>query len=100
MSSPGCWCSVAPAREGAAAHQLAGQRMAHDAFRQARAFDERLEVDAGVDAHLFAQEDEVLRADVARSARMAGKGAAAQAAAGAVESVHPELQADQRIRHR
>jgi hypothetical protein len=48
--------------------------------------DERVEVDAGRDAHLLAHEGEVLGADVAGRAGVAREGAAAQAGAGAVEA--------------
>src|SRR6185312_5867085 len=67
------------ASEAAALHHRAGQRMADHIFGEIGAGDERFEIDAGLDAHLVAHEDEVLGADIARRALVPGEGAAAEA---------------------
>ena len=55
-----------PARlQAAALHDRARQRVADDVLGKPRALDQRLEIDAGRDAHLVAHEDQVLGADVA-----------------------------------
>ena len=68
-------------------HDAAHQRPADDVLGQARGLDQCLQVDAGFDAQLVAQEDHVLSADVARGvARLvAGEGASAQAGHGGIE---------------
>ena len=58
----------------AALHHRAGQRMADHVLGEPRAFDERLEIDSGRDPHLVAHEDEILGADIAGGALVAGEG--------------------------
>src|SRR5262245_56818054 len=80
-----CLAALEPAcdvvREGVAAvgltglHDLARQRAADDRLHPARDGDERVEVDAGLDAHRVQAVDEVLRAHVAGGAGREGAAA-------------------------
>src|SRR5262249_8372095 len=79
-------------REAAAELDRARQRMADDVFGKARALEQLVEIEAGIDAHLLAHEHQVFRADVARGALVAGEGAAAEARVAGVEAVHAHLQ--------
>src|SRR5208283_4825826 len=59
---------LAPERiQTAGVDQFARQLMPDDLLRQTADLDQRVEVDTGLDAHLLAQQDQFLRADVARS---------------------------------
>src|SRR3712207_9133244 len=72
-----------PARERPRAVDAAGQLAAQRALEPLRDADQRLEVDARLDALALEQVDEVLRGDVPRRARR--ERAAAEAADGRVE---------------
>ena len=57
-----------------------------------------VEIDAGLDAHLLAHEDEVLGADVARGALVTGERAAAEPRDARVEHVHAHFERRVRVR--
>ena len=59
--------------------------MADQLLGELRGLDQRVEVDAGVDAHLAAGEHQILGADVAGRTLVPGEGAAAEAADRGVE---------------
>src|SRR6516164_700170 len=71
--------------------ELARQRMPDDAFRQTPDLDQRIDVDAGVDAHLLAQEHKLFGAYIAGRALVCREGAAAEAADGGIEAAHAHL---------
>jgi len=75
-------------------HDLARQGTPDDLLGQARCPDEPVQVDARLDAQLVAQLHHVLGADIARGLHIGviAERAAAQAADGAVEQIHPFLQ--------
>ena len=62
-------------------------------FGHAADLDQRVEIDAGVDAHLLAEQHQFLGADIAGRALLTGEGAAAEPADGRVELRHAELAA-------
>ena len=74
--------------------------MADDALGHAADLDQRVEIDAGADAHLLAEQHVFLGADIARRALRPREGAAAEAAHRAVELRHAEAQAGMRVRDR
>ena len=76
--------------------QVAGQRAAQHLLRPARAADQRLQVDAGLDAHLVQHRDEVLGGDVA--GRAARHRAAAELAERALERVDAGLERGEHVR--
>src|SRR5690242_17549097 len=63
--------------EVAARLELARKRVADHALRELAGLDHRVQVDAGADAQLLAEEDQVLRSDVARGALVGRERAAA-----------------------
>ena len=67
----------------------AGQWMANDLFSEPAAFDQCLQIDAGVDAHFLAHEDEIFRADIAGRAFLTGKRTATQTAHCRVKNDRP-----------
>src|SRR5438034_6196229 len=69
--------SSAKSCQGAALHHRAGQRVADHVFGKARAFDQSVEIDPGLDAEFVAEKNKILRADVAGGALMAGERTAA-----------------------
>src|SRR5258708_8200143 len=71
--------SLAGRLERAAAHNVAGQGPADNVLGQARDLDQALDVEPGLNAHILAQEGEVLGADVAGRAVGCGERAAAEA---------------------
>src|SRR5260370_28436913 len=75
--------------------QLARQGMADDRLGKARAFDQAVEIDAGLDAELAAEEDDLLAADIASGRLVSGEGTAAETAEAAVEMIdaldHPAI---------
>lgn len=66
--------------------------MPHHILGEARALDQRVEVDASLDAKLLAQEHEILGADVAGRAGIAGERAAAQTCDRRVEAIDAHLE--------
>ena len=81
----------------AAAHHLARQRVADDPLGLARDLEQSLEVDAGLDADLVAQVDEVLGGDVAGRVLEAGVRAAAEPGDRRVEIVDAHFHRRQRV---
>src|SRR3954467_12978279 len=77
--------------EAAGMHQFARQRVPDDVLRHAADLDQRVEIDAGIDPHLLAQQYQFLGADIARRLRLTGKRTAAEPADGRIELRHPEL---------
>ena len=71
--------------------------MADDLLRQVGRLDELAQVDASGDAHLLAQEHQVLGAHIAGCALMPCKGATAQTCHAGVEAVHPHLEPRVRV---
>ena len=66
--------------------------MAHDPFGQTAGLDQRLDVEPGGDAHLFAQQSEFFGGDVAGRTRLSGERAAAEPGHRRVEGCHPKPQ--------
>ena len=78
---------IAQRPQTAAFHERTGQRMSDDVFRKLRNFDQAFEIDARVDAHLFAEKHEVFRADIARRAFMRCEWATAEARDRRIENI-------------
>src|SRR5437763_13147421 len=76
----------------AAFHHRAGQRAADHVFGKARAFDQSVEIDAGLDAEFVAEKNKILRADVAGGALMAGEWTAAQSGDRGIEPRHAHFE--------
>src|SRR5581483_6792829 len=83
--------------EAAGVDQLAGQLVADDLLGHAPDLDQPVEIDAGPDAHLLAEQNQLLGADVAGRALLAGERAAAEAADGGVELLDSHAQAGVRV---
>src|SRR5713226_5832351 len=67
--------------------------MADDRPGEAGALDQPVEIDAGLDAELAAEEDDLLAADIAGRRLVSGEGTAAEAAETGVEMIDPFEQA-------
>src|SRR5258708_19241215 len=67
--------------------ELARQGMADDLLGEAGALDQPVEIDAGLDAELAAEEDDLLAADIAGRRLVPGKGAAAETAETGIEMI-------------
>jgi hypothetical protein len=74
--------------------------MADDLLRHPSDLDQRVEIDAGLDAHLLAQQHQLFSADVAGRALVRGEGTAAEAADRGIEAAHAHAQARMGVRHR
>ena len=59
---------------------------------KSRAFDQRVEIDAGFDAHLVAEKHQILGADIAGGAGMAGERTAAEPGDRGVEARHAHFE--------
>src|SRR6516164_10670703 len=78
--------------ETAGVDQFARQLVGDDLLGHAANLDQRVEIDAGIDAHLLAEQHQLLGADVAGCLWLPGERATAQPADGRVElrHTHPE----------
>src|SRR5579871_6678837 len=92
----GTWHRTCPLRPGPGAVDVALERPAEEALEPRRRRDERVEVDARLDALAFEQVDEVLGRDVARGAR--GERTAAEAADRGVQHPRARLEGGQAVR--
>ena len=63
-------------------NQLARKLVADNFLGHAPDLDQRVEIDAGIDAHLLAEQHELLGADIASGLWLAGEWAAAEPADG------------------
>jgi len=68
-----------------------------DLFGHAADLDQRVEIDTGIDAHLLAEQHQLLGADVACSLWLPGERTAAEPADGRVELGHTHLEPGMRI---
>ncbi len=66
--------------------------MADDVLGEVGAIDQLVEIEAGLDAHLLAHEDEIFGADIARRALMPGEGTAAETGDRGVVLGHAHLE--------
>src|SRR5208282_3348107 len=86
--------------EAAGVDQLAGKLVADDLLGHAPDLDQRIEIHAGIDAHLLAEQHQLLGTDVAGGLGLTGKRAAAEPADRRVELPHAHLQPGMSIGNR
>ena len=78
--------------EAAGVDQLARQLMPDDLLGHAADLDQSIEIDAGIDAHLFAEQHQFLGADIAGCFWLAGERAVAESADRRVELGNAHLE--------